>query len=71
MESSLGIITVWYHGEENIDRFVANRRQMVAPHFVHVHVVNALNDDALCKLKEELPESIFLETGKNVGTASA
>jgi GT2 family glycosyltransferase len=71
MESSLGIITVWYHGEENIDRFATNRRNLPSANFLHVHIINALNEDALLKLKKELPDSTFIVLDTNVGVAAA
>jgi hypothetical protein len=36
--TSLGVITVWYHGEENIERFSANRLIMNSPAFQDIHL---------------------------------
>lgn len=71
MDLQLGVVTVWYHGAENIPRFVANRSRIRRPKFSHVHVINELQPESIQTLRSAFPEAIFLEARGNIGTSKA
>ncbi len=71
MNLELGVVTVWYHGSENIGRFVANHRRISEPGFVHVHVINQLESAASQELRSAFPGGVFIDTDDNIGTSGA
>jgi GT2 family glycosyltransferase len=71
MDLQLGVVTVWYHGAENIPRFVANRSRIQKPTFRHIHVINELHPEAIEALRSAFPDAFFLEAHGNIGTSKA
>lgn len=71
MDLRLGVVTVWYGGAHNIARFALNKKRIVRPDFLHVHVINYLEETAEKRLRSSFPQAIFINVGKNIGTAAA
>jgi GT2 family glycosyltransferase len=66
----IGLITLWYNGFKDLDRFAENLHRLAYPNIQHVFVIQKQTDDEVRRICQCIPQAEILKPQANLGTAA-